>query len=309
MRVGLHTPDKPTPISKKRKRDVFPNLALMKLSAWHKARGDSVGWFKGIEGFIPADPGPFDLIYSSRVFTYSEADPDLPPTARCGGFGYGYTEWLPDEIEHICPDYDLYKTKSSFGFLTRGCDRKCSFCFVPEKEGKLRAHADIEEFLRHDSVIIMDNNILASDHGIAQIEKIAKLGVKVDFNQGLDARFIDDSMARLLAKVKWLEPLRIACDSQSQIKYAVKAVANLRWNNVTPARYCCYMLVKDIEEALERLKVLKTLYVDPHAQPYIDREGTPPTKLQAHFARWVNFKPALKSMSWEEYKESRYHGE
>lgn len=285
VRVMLHDSDQTD----------FPNLALMKLSAWHKAKGDDVEWFEPIFWNC-------EKVYSSKVFTYTPDDSYLPEETEKGGIGYGITNGLPEEIEHICPDYDLYGLDHSLGFLTRGCIRNCEWCFVPEKEGKIKAHADIEEFTRHKNVVLMDNNVLAHDHGIDQLDKISKLGLKVDFNQGLDARLIDDQVARRLSKIKWLAPIRLACDHKGQMESVRKAVENLRWHNTTPRRYFCYVLVKDVEDAVERVKFLKGLDVDAYAQPYIDKAGTPPTDDQKHFARWVDMKAEYKSRTWEDYR-------
>lgn len=288
MIIGLHDADGTN----------FPNLALMKLSAWHKANGDDIEFF---------DPEKqYDFVYSSKVFTWTPEDTSLPAdtTIKCGT-GYRSKETLPDVIEHICPDYDLYGLDRSYGFLTRGCSRKCGHCFVPGKEGDIKPHSDITEFARHHDVVLMDNNVLAHEHGIHQIEKIISLGLRVDFNQGLDARLIDDGIAQLLSRVKWLEPLRLACDSASQIPAIYNAVSLLRWHNTTPRRYFCYVLVKDIPDAIERIKLMKTLDLDPFAQPYRDEDGTEPTKEQSRFARWVNFKSAYKSVTWDEYLQDR----
>ena len=208
---------------------------------------------------------------------------------------------LPGDVEHTCPDYGLYRLDYSIGFLTRGCARKCKHCFVPRKEGAIRSHAEIGEFLRHRSAVLLDNNVLASNHGIKQIEEIIKRGIRVDFNQGLDARLIDNSMARLLSRVKWLSPVRLSCDSASLIKHVHSAVELLRWHNTTPRNYFCYVLVDDVDDALERVRFLKGIGVDPFAQPYRDEAGTPPTDKQRHFARWVNHKAVFKSTTWEEY--------
>lgn len=288
LRIGLHDGDKTK----------FPNLVLMKLSAWHKAKGDHVYWF------VPVID--YDKVYSSKVFTFTKEDPRLPKNTIKGGTGYGSPLVLPSEIEHIKPDYSLYNMEYSMGFLTRGCNRKCNWCVVPGKEGKTHGHADIEEFTVHRDVVLLDNNVLQHEHGIRQIEKIAKLGLRVDFNQGLDCRLIDDSVAKLLSKVKWLHPVRLACDHMGMMKFVQQAVTHLRWHNVTPRRYFSYCLVKDIDDALERVKFLKGLNVDPFAQPYIDLEGkTKPTREQRSFARWVNHKAEFKSRTWEEYRATR----
>lgn len=178
----------------------FPNMALMKLSAWHKLRGDAVEF---------ADPlfDRYDRVYISKVFTFT---PDYPHDFACevvkGGTGYrDYAQLLPEEVEHTCPDYGLYGYPHAVGFLTRGCVNRCPWCVVPHKEGGIRAHADIGEFLDgRRRAVLLDNNVLASEWGLAQIEKIIRLGVRVDFNQGLDARQIvrTPEIARLLARVK-----------------------------------------------------------------------------------------------------------
>lgn len=276
----------------------FPNLALMKISAWHKNHGDTTSRFTALERF--------DKVYSSKVFTFTREDPYLTADAERGGTGYGIYKDLPEEIEHTCPDYSVYGENYSMGFLTRGCIRKCPWCFVPSKEGNIRAHADVEEFLRHKDVVLLDNNVLAHDHGLKQIEKMAHLGVRVDFNQGLDARLIDDATARLLSTIKWMSPLRLACDSQAMMEPIRKAVELLRWHNVTPRAYFCYCLVSDVSEAVERVKFLKGMCVDPFCQPFIDEKGTPATQEQKAFARWVNHKAEFKSRTWEEYRTA--HG-
>lgn len=273
----------------------YPNLALMKLSSWHKSKGDSVSFFDPLYDY--------DIIYSSKVFTFTIDDPYLPKSAIKGGTGYNINSFLPEEIEHMIPDYSLYGINYSMGFLTRGCPNKCKWCIVPEKEGHVRAHSDIEEFAKHKDVVLLDNNVLASEHGIKQIEKISKLKLKIDFNQGLDARLIDNSVAKLLSKVKWLKPLRLACDSQSQKKHIEKAVELLRKNNCTPKRYFVYAIIQDIDESLDRIKFLRSLNLDPFCQPYRDFDkNTEPTKEQKMLARYVNHKATFKSISWQDYK-------
>ena len=217
-----------------------------------------------------------------------------------GGTGYGFPGLeLPAEIEHTCPDYT--GMNFSLGFLTRGCIRECPWCIVPEKEGNIRAHADIEEFCRHRDVVLMDNNVLAHDHGIAQIEKMARMDLRVDFNQGLDARLIDAPIAKCLAALRWLKPLRLSCDNKSQMPEVAKAVMLLRKAGVTPITYFCYVLINNIDEALERVLFLKGMGIDPFAQPYRDLSGKEPDKKLKHFARWVNHKAIFKTVPWDKY--------
>ena len=184
----------------------FPNLVLMKLAAWHKARGDTVE-------FADPEAGRYDKVYMSKVFTHSpDCRDEYPCEVVRGGTGYrDYATVLPEEVEHTCPDYSLYGVGEAYGFLTRGCPNRCPWCVVPRKEGGIRPHADIEEFLAgRRRAVLLDNNVLASDWGLVQIGKIVRLGIRVDFNQGLDARRIarDPEVAELLARVRWLRFLR-----------------------------------------------------------------------------------------------------
>jgi len=275
----------------------MPNIALMKLSAYYKSKGYEV------ERTTPIMAGTYDKVFASKIFTWS-AMPALPENAVIGGTGYDLSIELFPEIDMLCPDYSLYpELNYSVGFLTRGCNRQCPWCFVPAKEGNIRPYMDIEEFAKHRDVVLLDNNVLACEHGLRQLEKIGKYGFRIDFNQGLDARLIDDSVARLLAKIKWLKPVRLACDTVSVVPVVRKAIETLRWHNVHPSRYFVYMLVtEDINSALERAKFLKGMNVDPFAQPYRPPDGEEPGDIQKDFSRWVNHKAIFNSVEWENYK-------
>jgi hypothetical protein len=298
MRIGLIDIDRFSRLWGPQNKAVkFPNLALLKLSAFYKSKKHSV------ELYSPGDS--FDLVFASKIFTYTE-ELELPENTIRGGFGFGIPDVLPSSIEHTCPDYDLLDLNYSLGFLTRGCPKKCPHCFVPSREGSLRDHAELDEFVRHDRAVFLDNNILASDHGLRQIEEIVRRGLRVDFNQGLDSDYIDETTARLLSRVKWSTPLRLACDSMKQVRSVEKAVRLLRWFNVTPSRFFCYMLVtEDVDEAIERARILKGLYLDIFAQPFRDEKGSPPDQRQKDFARWINHKPIFKSVLFEDYEKEK----
>ena len=275
----------------------MPNYAIMKVSAYHKEQGDTVEWYTDLWAHT------FDKVYCSKIFNYTPMPNMLNDNCVYGGSGYNLTTKLPENIENIKPDYTIYPNYiHALGFLTRGCIRKCNHCIVPEKEGKIRPYRDIGDVLQgRKTAVLLDNNILACEYGIKQIEKIIKLKIKVDFNQGLDCRLIDDSIAQILSRVKWLEPIRLACDSLSMIDPLIKATRLLRWYNCKPSNYFVYVLVDDIDTAIEILKVVKGLGLDPFAQPYRDREGNEPTKEQKDLARWVNHKAIFKSVLWEDY--------
>jgi len=281
----------------------FPNLALMKISAYHKLKGDNVEFAIFLN--------EYDILYKSKVFTFTPDDITNYDAKKiiCGGTGYkNYNIVLKDEIEYICPDYDLYNFKHALGFLTRGCNNNCSFCIVPKKEGNVRKNQDIEEFLNGmNTAILLDNNVLSCEWGLSQIEKIINLKIKVDFNQGLSGKIIshNNQIAELLSKVKWLKPLRMACDTLSNLDNVIKAIELLRRYKTTPKNYFIYTIVKkDIKDSLKIARELKKLKVDVFAQPYIDYNGNKNiTDEQKYFCRWVNHKAIFKSIDFLEYKK------
>jgi len=278
----------------------YPNLALMKIAAYNKT-GTTVEWYD------PLLSRP-DRLYASKIFSFTTDNQYWPDCEIIkGGTGYDVKSELPVYIDQCCPDYSLYPDfKHALGFLTRGCPNSCPWCIVPEKEGDIKPYADIESFLAgRKTAVLMDNNVLASDWGLFQIEKIIRLGIRVDFNQGLDARLISGNpyIAQLLGRVKWLAPLRMACDTQSQIDNIIKATELLRKHGAKPVRYFVYCLVKDVQDALIRVESLRKYNLDLFCQPFRDPvKNIEPTREQKRFARWVNMKACFKSCKWEDYR-------
>ena len=267
---------------------------------WHKRRGDTVEWWTGFTHY--------DRVYMSKVFTFT---PDFDTVINAeeivtGGTGYKDFGSLPPEVEACQPDYTLYPNwKPAIGFLTRGCFRSCDFCIVPRKEGPLHPAASWEEVKRPDSreMILLDNNVLASDYGLDQIDRMSREQVWVDFNQGLDARLITPEIARMLARLHWIRFVRLACDTSEMLPVIRQATAYLKEAGVAQSRLWSYALVRDVEEALQRVQALREMGVEPFVQPYRDYDGGEPTEEQKAFARWVNRKSLFKSCTWESYKK------
>ena len=291
MRVGLVAVDG---------HNNFPNLALMRLSTWHKRQGDTVEWWNGFESY--------DRVYLSKVFTFT---PDFDTAINAdkiitGGTGYKDYGSLPPEVEACPPDYTLYpKWKPAIGFLTRGCIRLCDHCIVPRKEGNIHPAATWEEVKRPDSreMILLDNNVLASNHGLEQIDRMGREEVWVDFNQGLDARLITPEIARMLATLHWIRFVRMACDTSGMLPVIRQATAYLKEAGISPCRFWAYALVQNVEEAHHRVQALWEMGVEPFAQPYRDYNGGEPTDEQKRFARWVNQKTLFKSCSWKDFRD------
>jgi hypothetical protein len=284
----------------------FPNLALMKLSAWHKAQGDHVEWGDMF--------GSYDRLYMSKVFTFEPDDLMVYDTKETikGGTGYlDYETTLPEEVEHIMPDYSLFGIDYAVGFTTRGCPNKCSFCVVPKKEGGIRPNAEISEFWSgQKDVVLLDNNILAIDHGIAQLEwSIGK--VRVDCNQGMDARIIAKSeyLQDLLGRVKWTRCIRLACDHKSQMPAVKMAIEGIRTKSGMVHSFFVYTLITDdYDDSLERLNFLRSMHgVDPFAQPYRDFTATyNPPQWQKDMARWANHKAIFRKVEFEQYRRASW---
>ncbi len=280
----------------------FPNLALMKLSAWHKKQGDHTEL---------ADMfGSYDKLYMSKVFTFTPDDLMVYVTKKTvkGGTGYSdYKTMLPNGIEHTCPDYSLYGINYAIGFTTRGCPNNCPFCIVPKKEGYIRPHADIAEFWNgQKDTVLLDNNILASDHGINQLEwSIGR--TKIDCNQGLDARLISKSeyIQNLLGRVKWSSVIRMACDHHSQMEAVKKSVDGIREKSGKVHEFFVYTLItNDYEDSLARINFLRKMHrVQPYAQPYRDfTNNQDPPIWQKDMARWANMKAAFRTIEWNDYR-------
>lgn len=291
MKIGLHDSD----------RTGFPNLALMKMSAYHKAQGDTVEWW------IPMIQ--YDRVYSSKVFTFTPEEPMLPTDTIKGGTGYGKYDALPDDIDSMYPDYTIYPDcQHAIGFLTRGCIRSCPWCVVPKKEGRIRPYSTWQEIKRPDSrdIVFMDNNVLACEHGINQIKDMIGKDVRVDFNQGLDARLITPEVAELLSKLKWIRFIRMSCDTDAMLDVVLRAIHLLEKNGIKSYRVFVYLLVQDIASAEKRALALRKAGAEVFAQPYRDFEkNIEPTREQKAFARWVNRKEIFKTVkSFSEYKGS-----
>ena len=272
----------------------IPNLALMKISAYHKAQGNEVKMFD------PLFDRP-DLIYSSKVFKTTEQYSYFPIDCDViqGGSGHDLDLKMNGIIESMCPDYSLYNSPFAQGFASRGCNRSCGFCIVPQKEGKLHPVADIHQFWRgQEHLMIMDNNLTGdSEHFNLILNQIIGNKIKVDFSQGLDIRLIDEEKAKLLSKVKLWKQIRFAWDSMDLEEDVLKGIAILK-KYMLPYRLMCYVLIgwdTTEDEDLYRVEMLKSLGVDPFVMPF-DRES----EYQRRFARWVN-RHIFKTVAWPDY--------
>ena len=295
----------------------FPNLALMKISAYHKKQGDRV------EFLIPLKR--YDKVYVSKVFgnEYSEL-PNFCIQADeviYGGTGFAITiengkevyhkdrdKNLPYEIEHIYPDYSLYPelTKdTAFGFLTRGCPNNCSFCIVSPKEGRCAEKvANLDEFWNGQKYIkLLDPNILACKEKIELLNELKESKAKVDFTQGLDARFITKEVAYLLKDIK-KEAVHFAFDFMRNEKAIIKGlktyadICGLPKNCIERVVYILTNYDTTHEEDIYRIKMIESCGFVPDVRIY--RKNTAP-RITRDLQRWANNRFLYNSTKWEDY--------
>lgn len=286
----------------------FPNLALMKISAYHKAQGDEVEWWWGW--------GQYDRVYKSKVFddTYSSDIPDPVNTKELikGGTGYGLDNKLPDEIENFFPDYSLYPQYAgkSYGFLSRGCPNNCPFCIVCAKEGRKSCKvADLDRWWNgQKEIVLCDPNLLACKDHMSLLEQLADSKALVDMNQGVDARMLTEANVEALCKVR-MKNIHFAWDLMDRSdailkglnlwREAGKKTSHGEWGSV----YVLTNFNTTMEENLYRVYTLRDMGFDPYIMIY-DKPNAP--RDVRMLQRWCNNKCVFKSTKrFEDYNPHR----
>ena len=314
----------------------FPNLALMKISSWHKAAGDKVYWYND------ARIAAFDRVYISKIFTESpDPAPDVYKKGNAkeivkGGSGYDLKNALPYEIEHTTPDYGLYPQYNfALGFLTRGCPRKnhaqsCGgFCITPDKDGcTSRKTADLTEFWTgQKDIYLLDQNLLACKDRIELLRQLATSGARVDFSGGLDIRYMTDEVIAEMRNIKVKEWHFAWDDPRENLLPAFCKVAKSGVTKQGPASRCkpgVYVLTNfwsTHAEDMHRIYALRLLGYSPYVmiydkQKFVDERGrlkpdvwkkyTPQQiydfKVCQHLQRWTANKALFASIPiFEDY--------
>ena len=255
----------------------------------------------------------YDIVYQSKVFdeTYSPDIEWIPMADKVikGGTGYGLKDKLPDEIEHIYPDYSIYPelTKdTAYGFLTRGCPRGCKFCIVADKEGRRTYKvADLNEFWRGQKHIeLLDPNLLACKEHLNLLQQLVDSKAYVNFNQGLDIRFITSKNIELINQIKvkeihfaWDNPKEDLRTYFAKYKLLAKHKPHGRYGTV----YCLTNFASTLSEDLARIYFLRNMGYDPYVMIY-DKPNAP--KEVKDLQRWCNNRYIFRSCErFEDYKK------
>lgn len=299
----------------------FPNIPLMKISAWHKSQGDSVEWYE------PLFSGHLDKVYLAKVFSFTPDYGyyiDADEIVR-GGSGYAiklvdgkeiYDKSadppLPPEIEHIYPDYSLYPdlTKdTAYGFLTRGCPRNCDFCHVAKKEGRCSVKvADLSEFWRgQKKIMLCDPNILACKEHMDLLQQLADSKAIVNFNQGLDIRLINDRNLEVLSHIR-MEGIHFAFDrwqDKDIIEPRLRKFKEQTGYDKDHGKVMVYILTNfdtTLEQDIYRIQLCRELNFSPYPMIY-DKEHA--DTLHKDLQRWCNNFIFWSVPTFEEYLKTR----
>lgn len=283
----------------------IPNLALMKISAYHKKKGDNV------EHYLPLLADHYDKIYASKIFKFSD-DSFLTDKMIIGGTGIDLQTNLPPEIEKLQPDYSLYDYPHNIGFTMRGCRLKCAFCVVPQKEGGPKPSNTIPEIWTQrtsDFVVLLDNDFFGNPLWKERVKEIQENKLKINFCQGLNIRNIKPDQAEALSNINFrtlsgkTKQVNFAWDDERHEKLIHKGIETLLKAGIKPYQMGFYVLIgfnSTHEQNIRRVKILKDYGCEPYVMPYNKNDN-----YQKRFARWVNHKAIFKAVEWEQYEDTK----
>lgn len=280
----------------------IPNLALMKISAWHKSQGHEVEMYSDLFRH------KYDKVYASKIFNFSDGSILDPDRMEIGGTGWDIKKKLPDHIDACSPDYSLYDYPHNIGFTMRGCRLRCSFCVVPQKEGRPSDVATIDDIWTQrssDFLILLDNDFFGNPAWRDRIEEIKEYNLRVNFSQGLNIRNLKPEQAEAVASVRFRningtgKQVHFAWDDPRHEKLIHKGIDIAVSAGIKPYQMAFYVLIgyhSTPEEDLHRVEVLRSYGCDPYAMPY-DKSD----EYQRRFTRWVNHKAIFNKIPWSEY--------
>jgi len=289
---------------------ILPNIVLMKISTYHKNKGNTVEIIKGNSKLITIDYQKYNKGYASVIFTKNKYLIENFPWLT-GGTGINIDKKLPEKIEHLMPDYSLYpENKYSIGFTTRGCIRNCSFCFVPKKEGLLKYNADINEFYNPSlpKLMLLDNNIFGYKNYKEIFAQIRNINKPTCFKQGMDFRLLNEEKVEQLRSIKYDGNYIFAYDSMN-IKEVIERQMQ-KYSQYFPSWSLKFFVLVGFDTTLKedifRINYLK----ENKCLPYVMRFENCYTSIYKDFytdiASYCNQVWAFKKYSFEEFLIRRY---
>ena len=285
----------------------LPNLALMQIGAYHKSIGDEVEWWLG-------SLFKYEKVYGSKIFDFTHDD--FPDYVIRGGTGFSWKSTLPSEIKgfdhsgawFLYPNY-----KNHIGFTERGCRLNCSFCVVPQKDGKPKEVASIENLLTNPigehRLVLLDDDFLGHPRCEKVFEEIIDRDLMVNFSQGLNIRIITKKQAELLAKTKFKNlaftkpQITFAWDRTKDEKSIFNGYERCLDAGIKPYQMQFFVLIgydSSFEQDLYRVETIKKWGCDPFVMCF-----DPKSKKQRRFQKWVNSRVAFKTVNFEDYEPTR----
>ena len=288
----------------------YPNVALMKLSTYFKDKNAEVQLMKLDLPYYPGrekevrniDTSGYDLSFCSIIFPGNKGYV-TGENIEFGGTGHDIKKRLTAEIEACECDYSIYPDNDiSYGFLTRGCIRKCSFCFVPQKEGRLHQVATIDDIVRHKKVRFMDNNILAFEGHKEILAELVKRKLRVNFCSGLDVRMVDAENSLLLRDLKYEDDYIFAFDNLQHRKILIEKLKLLYWRRPWRIKFFAYchpdMPISDI---MKRITILRELECLPYVMRDIACWDSENREFYIDLASYCNDPRMFKTLPFMEY--------
>jgi hypothetical protein len=298
----------------------LPNLALMKLSYWHKSKGDEV-YFKQSVTKDVFEPD-YDIVYGSTIFTSSAKKVGIFkqqfPNAVIGGTGYDMKIKVETLIgcgdyEYENYDYSIYPDfKHSIGFTQRGCRLRCSFCVVPQKEGKMAVVNPINKIWREGTerkLHLLDNDFFGQPAWKERSQEIIDGKFKVCFNQGINVRLIHKEGAEMLAKMKYMDDqfktkrIYTAWDNRRDEHIFMKGIkimtdAGIKHNQILVYMLCGYWEGETFDDIYYRFERMKDMGIMPYPMIHADAKNYKELK---KFQRWV-VRRYYQFTPWEIFK-------
>jgi hypothetical protein len=270
------------------------NTALMQVSQYHKLQGDTVELYSPLF--------EYDKVYVFSLFSFTKK-PCLKPNMVAGGTGFNIRSRLPKEIEQCDLDYSIYPNcQTSYIWFSRGCFRKCPFCVVPIKEGRLDGATPKNLNPNATRISVMDNNFTALDRILfsGAIEYLKKVNLPVDFQCGFDARLLATKKYEEIKKLKIYKQIRTAWDDpREDLTFGLTEMANV----FGKSKIMVYVLIgywSTPEEDLMRVTKILELGLDPWVMPYNKQDP-----YQKAFERWAN---RHANCEWKEYSHGSWKG-